>query len=126
MKFARMRLAAAAGLGLSVVSLNAAAAQTARVGATIFRLRCLSCQVLVTARPTRLGPCLTGVVGRKAAATDFKYSAALKASGLTWSKANLDKFLSGPTRMVPGTRMVISLPDPAQRAALIDYLGSVR
>jgi len=126
MKFARMRLAAAIGLGLSVVGLDVAAAQAAPDGATVFRQRCQSCHVVGTARPTTLGPSLTGVVGRKAAATDFKYSAALKASGLTWSKANLDKFLSGPTKMVPGTRMVISLPDPAQRAALIDYLAAVR
>jgi len=126
MEFTRMRFAAATGLGLSIISLNVAAAQTAPDGATIFRQRCQSCHVVGTARPTTLGPSLAGVVGRKAASTDFKYSAALQASGLTWTKANLDKFLSGPTRMVPGTRMVISLPDPAQRAALINYLATAR
>jgi len=126
MKHLRMRLAAATGLGLSIVSLNVGAARAAPDGATVFRQRCQSCHAVGAARPTPLGPSLTGVVGRKAAATDFKYSAALTASGVTWSKANLDTFLSGPTRMVPGTRMVISLPDAAQRAALIDYLSSVR
>jgi len=121
-----MRLAATIGLGLSVVGLNSSAAQTASEGATIFRQRCQSCHVVGAARPTALGPSLAGVVGRKAASADFRYSEALRASGLTWSKANLDKFLSGPMRMVPGTRMVVSLPDPAQRAALIDYLARVR
>lgn len=125
MKFA-WALAAAAALGLSAVSLNAALAQTAPDGATVFRQRCQSCHAIGAAKPPTLGPNLTGVVGRKAASTEFNYSAALKASGLTWTKPNLDKFLSGPTRMAPGTRMVISLSDPAQRAALVDYLGSVR
>jgi cytochrome c len=126
MKFARA-LGAAAGLGLAVVSSNTALAGPAGPdGATIFRQRCQSCHAIGSARPSTLGPSLTGVVGRKAGATDFKYSAALKGSGLTWSKANLDQFLAGPTRLVPGTRMVVSLPDPAQRAALIQYLSSVR
>jgi cytochrome c len=66
------------------------------------------------------------VVGRKAASTDYHYSPALKASGLTWSRANLDHFLSGPMQMVPGTRMVVRVGDPAERAAIIDYLAHSR
>ncbi|CAN7609081.1 c-type cytochrome [Phenylobacterium sp. LjRoot219] len=126
MSFTRV-LAAVVGVVMSFAGLDAAvAAPTAPDGATIFRQRCQSCHAVGQARPSTLGPSLTGVVGRKAASTEFKYSPALKASGVIWSKPNLDKFLSGPTKMVPGTRMVISLPDPAQRAAVIDYLSAAR
>ena len=70
-----------------------------------------------------LGPSLSGVAGRKAAATTFNYSPALKASNVTWTRANLDRFLSAPARMIPGTRMVIAVSDAAQRAAILNYLA---
>lgn len=126
----KLRLLLGAGTGvvlaLAMASQAAAAAPAGPDGATVFRQRCQSCHVAPSGRPSTLGPNLAGVVGRKAGSTEFKYSAALKASGLTWSKANLDRYLSGPSKLVPGTRMVISLPDPAQRAAVIDYLGQQR
>jgi cytochrome c len=64
------------------------------------------------------------VIGRKAASTQFNYSVALKVSGLTWTSSNLDRYLTSPMRMVPGTRMVVAVSDPAQRSALIGYLGT--
>lgn len=73
-----------------------------------------------------LGPNLSAVVGRKAASTDFKYSPALKGSNLAWTPANLDRFLTAPTRMVPGTRMVMAIADQTQRKAVIDYLKQSR
>jgi cytochrome c len=91
-------------------------------GETFFRQRCQSCHTVTQGRPSTLGPSLIGVVGRKAASAQFNYSPALKDSGLTWNRATLDRFLAAPTRTVPGTRMVIAVPDPAQRAALIGYL----
>lgn len=93
-------------------------------GETIFRQRCQSCHAI--GRPSTLAPSLAGVVGRKAASTTFNYSPALRRSNLTWTRQNLDQFITSPTRKVPGTRMVISLADPAQRAALLDYLAKLR
>jgi cytochrome c len=92
-------------------------------GATLFRQRCQSCHSVDPAKTTPLGPNLSGVVGRKAASTKFNYSPALKQSNVTWNRANLDRFLTGPGRMVPGTRMVVVVSDPTQRAAILDYLG---
>jgi cytochrome c len=66
---------------------------------------------------------LAGLLGRKAASTQFNYSPALKASKLTWTRANLERYLTGPGQMVPGTRMVISVSDPAQRAAILNFLA---
>lgn len=72
----------------------------------------------------RIGPRHQGVVGRKAASIPgFAYSAAMKNSGLTWDEATLDRFLQGPTRLVPGTRMGFAgVPDEKDRADLIAFL----
>jgi cytochrome c len=73
------------------------------------------------------GPSLRGVVGRRAASLpDYDYTAALKASGLTWTPANLDRFLSGPKALVPGTAMSAMVADPTQRGDLIAYLATLK
>lgn len=111
-------VAGALALGLPVQ-----AQSTPSSGEALYRQRCQMCHQAVAGRPATLGPSLSGVVGRKAAATPFAYSAALKASRLTWTRANLDRYLSGPARMVPGTKMSITVSAPADRAALIAYLA---
>jgi cytochrome c len=92
----------------------------------MFRQRCQACHTVAAGGKVGIGPNLRGVVGRKAAATDFKYSPALTNSKVVWSKENLDRYLSGPGRMIPGTRMVVSVSDPAQRAALLQYLSQTK
>jgi len=73
------------------------------------------------------GPSLAGVVGRPAASLPgYGYSAALRASGIVWSRDKLDEWLSGPTRMVPGTRMVLPVGNADQRKAIIDYLETLK
>lgn len=114
--------AAVAPLGATLQPVGAAAPGPS--GETLFRQRCQSCHSVTQGRNSPLGPSLIGVAGRKAAATPFNYSRALKASNLTWNRATLDRFLAAPTRTVPGTRMVIAVSDGAQRAALISYLES--
>ncbi|WBH17431.1 c-type cytochrome [Sphingomonas radiodurans] len=114
-------------MALALCGLAAPAlAQDANAGATIFRQRCSLCHGAAPGARATLGPNLAGVGGRPAASTDFKYSAALKASKLTWDKATLDKFLTAPTKLVPGTRMVIATPDAAQRAQVIAYLLTLK
>ena len=54
-------------------------------------------------------------------------SAALKAAKLTWNEETLDKWLTGPMQMVPGTMMSFpGLKDPAKRAELIAWLKTQR
>lgn len=103
-----------------------ALAQDAAAGAAAFKARCSTCHTVAPGQAPGMAPNLYGVVGRKAASTAFNYSPALKASGLTWDRATLDKFLTSPMKMVPGTRMVISTADPKQRADLIAYLASLK
>src|SRR3569832_1564572 len=97
----------------------AAAAPGAPAGQALFEQRCAACHS-VEPDENEVGPSLAGLVGRKAASvTGYNYSAALKASGKVWTRAQLDQFLAAPQKMVPGTKMPISVPVPDQRQALI-------
>ena len=72
-------------------------------------------------------PSLFGVVGRKSAAEPgFNYTKALKGLNVTWTRTNLDKFLSGPGKMAPGTAMPISVAKEADRADVIAYLATLK
>ena len=76
----------------------------------------------------RLGPSLHGVVGRRAGTlTGFTFSPAMKASGLTWDEATLDRFIEDPHATAPGTRMSYAgMKDPGKRAEIIRYLATLK
>jgi cytochrome c len=81
---------------------------------------CSSCHSL---DDNDIGPKHRGVVGRRAGTVaDYAYSPALKASGLTWDPASLDRWLTNPQALVPGTKMYFLLADPQSRADVIAYL----
>lgn len=93
-----------------------------RRGATLYETRCGACHSLDA---SRIGPSHRGVFGRRAGAVaGFKYSPALKASGLVWTAANLDLWLTAPTKLVKGTAMGFRMPAPQDRADVIAYLAS--
>lgn len=114
-----------AGVASAVLAASPAAAPQ-QVGQTLYAQRCQACHGILAGRPTPMAPPLAGVVGRKAAATTFAYSPALKKSNLVWTRAELNDYLTNPARKVPGGRMVVSISDPAQRNALITYLATGR
>ncbi len=94
----------------------------ARRGAALYETRCGACHALDA---NRVGPSHRGVFGRKAGAVPgFAYTPALKASGLVWTAANLDRWLTAPTSMVRGTAMGYRLSTPKDRADVIAYLAS--
>ena len=74
-----------------------------------------------------VGPSLAGIFDRKAGAlTDFRYSAAMRKSGITWTPQELEAFIADPQKRVPANRMPYAgLPDAAARADLIAYLQKV-
>ena len=86
---------------------------------------CAACHSRDAAAPQRMGPNLHDVIGRKAGSNPgFDYSPALRASSITWDAKQLDAYLTAPGKLVPGTRMVIAVPDDARRKALIEYLSA--
>jgi cytochrome c len=70
------------------------------------------------------GPMLKGVFGRKAGSLeDYRYSAAMKRSGVTWDAASLDNYITDPQTFIPGNRMAFAgISDKDQRDDLIAYL----
>jgi cytochrome c len=88
-------------------------------------LQCRSCHTLQAGGPDNVGPNLFGFWGKKAGTNrpGFSYSAQMRASPVTWTEANLDKFLERPTAVIPGTKMAfVGLARRDQRQALIAYL----
>jgi cytochrome c len=71
-----------------------------------------------------IGPSLHSLFGRKAAEiADFRYSAPMKCSGITWTAKTLDEFIADPQKVVVGNRMPYAgLPDADDRADAIVYL----
>jgi len=123
-----MKLSLVLGIGTTVAALGAAltplVAQTAPASPPAFAA-CRACHTVQKDAKSGIGPNLHGVVGRPAASLPgFNYSPALKASKLRWDEKTLDEYLTNPGKKVPGTRMPISTPDPAKRAAIIAYLKS--
>ena len=74
-----------------------------------------------------VGPGLRGVFGRRAGEReDFRYSPALKRSGITWTSQTMDEFVADPQKLVPANRMPYAgLPDARDRADLITYMLQV-
>ncbi len=106
---------------------SASAQANATAGQATFVARCAMCHGK-EAQGGPMAPSLKGVVGRKAAteAAFPRYSAALKKSGLTWTQANLNDFLTAPAKKVPGTTMVIALPKADERANVLAYLATLK
>jgi len=105
---------------------TAASAADPAAGEKIFKTQCGICHSPVAGKNV-IGPSLFGVVGRKAGSVPgFHYSNANQNSGITWDNAILDKYLTNPREVVPGTTMTYAgLKDDAQRADVIAYLDTL-
>jgi cytochrome c len=84
---------------------------------------CAACHKL-EAGANNVGPSLHGVFTRKAGElSDFRYSPAIKRSGIIWTPETLDKFITDPQAAVPGNRMPYAgMASASDRADLIAYL----
>jgi cytochrome c len=124
--FLRASLAAVAiGFGLSI---DIAGAQDGNVedGAEVFK-KCRACHDIGPDAKNKVGPLLTGIVGRPAGKVEgFNYSTANKEAGgkgLVWTEAVLFNYLESPLSFMPGTKMAFAgLKDPQDRKDVIAYL----
>jgi cytochrome c len=99
------------------------AADDAAAGEMLYDAKCGGCH---SVERNRIGPLHRGVVGRPVASVPgYSYSPALERLGGIWTPARLDRWLSGTQKMAPGSKMYLEIDDPAQRRAIISYLGSV-
>jgi cytochrome c len=88
-------------------------------GATVYR-GCMACHSL---DKNVVGPKHGGVFGAKAGAVpDYRYSDALKNSGIVWNEDMLDKWLANPQTLVPGTTMFYLVKNAQDRADVIAFL----
>lgn len=95
-------------------------------GASVFR-RCGVCHTDQKGELNKIGPNLWGIIGRKKGAhPGFRYSAAMKAEGGTWSAISLAEYLHNPRRRLPGTTMAFGgLSRPDDIANIIGYLRTL-
>ena len=108
------------GMGMSV---GATLAADIDAGKKVFR-KCKACHTLKESGKSAIGPNLHGVVGRNAATVDgFKYSKAMKESGLVWDEATLTAYLTKPKEFLPGNKMPFpGLKKPEQIENVIAYI----
>jgi cytochrome c len=112
--------------GCSLIPFSARAGD-ASTGKSVFKSQCGVCHSPSSGK-TVFGPSLFGVVGRHTASVPgFRYSAGNQTANLKWDEATLDKYLTAPKGVVPGTAMNFSgLKDSEKRSDVIAYLATLK
>jgi cytochrome c len=112
------------GVALMALAGGAVVAQEGdpAAGAKVFN-KCKACHVLDEDK-NRVGPYLHGVIGRPAGTAEgFKYSSAMKDSGIVWSEETIAEYVADPKGYVPGNRMAFpGLKKQEDIANLLAYL----
>lgn len=93
-----------------------------RGGEKVYR-KCKACH-FVDREKNKVGPHLVGIIGRKAGSVEgFRYSKAMKASGIVWDEETIDEFLVKPKQYIPGNKMIFpALKKEKDRLDLIAYI----
>lgn len=110
-------------LVLAMTAWPAHAAGDAEAGRRGFA-KCASCHQVGPSARAGFGPQLNGIIGRQAGTSeDYKYSAAMKNSGIVWTEERLAAFLKSPDDVVPGNKMrFFGIRSEQQVADLLAYL----
>jgi cytochrome c2 len=78
-----------------------------KAGKSVYK-KCKACHSLKP-KKNGTGPSLFKILGANAAAVEgYKYSKAMRESGLVWDVPNMTAFLMKPKKLVPGTKMTFS------------------
>ncbi|WP_319483955.1 cytochrome c family protein [uncultured Cohaesibacter sp.] len=125
------RLVAVAGVFFLASTLGAFAEGDAAKGEKVFK-KCKACHQIGEGAENKVGPLLTGVVGRPIGTVpDFKYSEgyiALGEQGVTWDDEKLMAYLLDPKDFLKGagveakSKMTFKLKKEDEREDVIAYL----
>lgn len=123
-----MKLIGLAGLMMIAAVGPGLAAGDPTAGQTVFT-KCAVCHNIGPDAKNKIGPELTGVVGRQpGTAPAFNYSPAMKDFGTknaAWTDALVTQFLKSPKDEVPGTKMTFQgLTDQTDIDNVIAYIES--
>lgn len=91
--------------------------------------QCLACHTFAEGAGDRAGPNLHAVMGRPIAggSARYGYTDALTQVGGRWDAAMIDRWLTNPARVAPGTTMRFpGIADPLERADVIAYLQTLK
>jgi glucose/arabinose dehydrogenase len=123
------KILTAQAVAFAWLAMAGSAMAQAPAGQAAFERNCASCHTADPSLGSRSGPGLYAVVGRKAGSVPgYNYTDALAKAGTAgkaWTRAELDVFLADPAKAVPGTTMPVSVPNKAERAALVEYLATL-
>jgi cytochrome c len=105
---------------------NSVFAQDVSLGKLKFQ-DCIACHS-TNAGENLIGPSLFGVYGRQAGTGEgFRYSNAVKKSGVTWDSNSLNQYIANPQAFIAGGRMPYSgMADEEARKHLIAYLMTLQ
>jgi cytochrome c2 len=114
-----------AGIVASTLALGSSVALAegdAAHGQVVFN-KCKACHAVDEAK-NKVGPYLVGVFGRPAGTAEgFKYSPAMKDSGVTWDEQTIAEYLANPRGYIKGNRMAfVGMKNQQDIADVIAYL----
>ena len=130
-----MRFLGIAVLAAGFLNAGVSSAQDAASGEKLFR-KCASCHQIGEGAQNRVGPILTGVIGRPAASVEgYKYSSSLQdagAAGLVWDEEEVFAWLGDPKSYLrkrlddkkAKTKMTFRLKKQDERRDVIAYLST--
>jgi cytochrome c len=130
-RFAAATIAAAACL--FVLGAGHASAADSVHGLQVFKGTCGVCHLALKNAnrndlATKIGPNLYGVVGRPAGSLKgFRYSPAMRGSGIVWSVDRLRQYAHAPQNYIPNVRMAFAgLSNPKDAEDVAAYLATLK
>jgi cytochrome c len=88
--------------------------------------KCQACHSIVPNGRNLVGPALYGVFGRMAGTLPgYRYSDAMKNSGMVWTEENLDRYLAATQEVIPGSKMYGGLAVDQDRVDLLAWMKQV-
>jgi cytochrome c len=85
--------------------------------------KCQACHTIQPNGRNLVGPALYGVFGRVAGSLPgYRYSEAMKQSGMVWTDENLNRYLAATQDVIPGSKMYGGLAIDQDRIDLLAWM----